>query len=171
MSTEPVGAEALLAHLHGAPADGLRLDYDARLVRRKRLVTTGGRALLVEFERPVDLGRFAGLRLPDGTEIAIEAAPEPVLVVTGALPRLAWHIGNRHAPCEVADDHLVIRDDPVLARMLEGLGADIRRDARPFRPEGGAYGHGRVMGHDHGPDRHDHDHHHGHGDGRGPADG
>jgi urease accessory protein len=26
----------------------------------------------------------------------------------------------------------------------------------PFSPEGGAYGHGRTMGHDHGPQFHSH---------------
>ncbi|MFU8836628.1 MAG: urease accessory protein UreE, partial [Roseovarius sp.] len=29
----------------------------------------------------------------------------------------------------------------------------------PFTPEGGAYGHGRTMGHDHGPSHHHHHHH------------
>lgn len=103
-----------------------------------------------------DLSHHAGLRLPDGTEIALEAAPEPVLIVTGDLPRLAWHIGNRHTPCQVETDHLIIRADHVLQGMLEGLGAGITPDTRPFHPEGGAYGHGRTMGHSHGPDDHDH---------------
>ncbi|PWJ20482.1 urease accessory protein UreE [Jannaschia seohaensis] len=144
----------LLDHLH-APADTIRLDYDARLVRRKRLVTEGGRAVHLDLPELTDLSHYAGLRLPDGTEIALEAAPEPVLVIRGDLPRLAWHIGNRHTPCQMGGDHLVIRDDHVLRGMLEGLGAEIQEDARPFHPEGGAYGHGRTMGHDHG---HSHDH-------------
>jgi urease accessory protein len=49
-------------------------------------------------------------------------------------------------------DHLVIREDHVLERMLAGLGATITRAVQPFKPEGGAYGHGRTMGHSHGPD-------------------
>jgi urease accessory protein len=138
----------LLDHLHG-PADVLRLDYEARLVRRKVLVTEGGREVPLDLPSVTDLGRHAGLRLEDGTEIAIEAADEPVLIVRGELPRFAWHIGNRHTPCEIASDHLVIRDDHVLRRMLEGLGAEVEAARRPFRPEGGAYGHGRTMGHAH----------------------
>lgn len=141
-------AITLLDHLQ-APADTLRLDYDARLVRRKRLVTEGGRAILLDLPKLTDLSHWAGLALDDGTEIALEPAPEPVLVVRGDLPRLAWHVGNRHTPCQFDGDALVIRDDHVLRAMLEGLGAEVFAEMRPFHPEGGAYGHGRTMGHDH----------------------
>ncbi|KIT16128.1 urease accessory protein UreE [Jannaschia aquimarina] len=142
----------LLESLTRAPADLLRLDYESRLVRRKRLVTEGGRDVMLDLERPTDLGTYAGLALEDGTEIAVVPADEAVLRVTGDLPRLAWHIGNRHTPCEMTGAALVIRDDPVLRDMLERLGATIEVDRAPFRPEGGAYGHGRVMGHDHSHD-------------------
>ena len=141
----------LLDHLHH-PADTIRLDYEARLIRRKTLTTEGGRSVHLDLPRVTDLSHHAGIRLDDGTEIALEAAEEPVLTVRGDLARLAWHIGNRHTPCQMADDHLVIRDDPVLRRMLEGLGATVEADARAFHPEGGAYGHGRTMGHDHAHD-------------------
>ena len=146
----------LLDHLHGA-TDRLVLDYDARLVRRKRLVTERGRAVMLDLSRLTDLGRHAGLRLADGTEVALVAAEEPVLVIRGDLPRLAWHVGNRHAPCQIGADHLVIRADPVLRDMLVQLGAEVTDDARPFEPEGGAYGHGRTMGHSH-DHPHDPDH-------------
>ncbi|SFI36591.1 urease accessory protein UreE [Jannaschia pohangensis] len=142
---------ALLDHLHHA-TDVIRLDYDARLVRRKRLMTEGGRAVMLDLPELTDLSRIAGLRLEDGTEIALEAAAEPVLVIRGDLPRLAWHIGNRHTPCQIDGDTLVIRADHVLRGMLEGLKAEVTEDVRPFHPEGGAYGHGRTMGHDHGHD-------------------
>ncbi len=132
-----------------AAQDVIRLDYDARLARRKRLVSEGGQGVLLDLPELTDLSHFAGLELENGTQIALEAAAEPVLVIRGDLPRLAWHIGNRHTPCQMGGDHLVIRADHVLRGMLEGLGADVSEDSRPFRPEGGAYGHGRTMGHDH----------------------
>ena len=34
--------------------------------------------------------------------------------------------------------------------MLRHLGAELRPVEAPFRPEGGAYGHGRTHGHHHG---------------------
>tara|TARA_R110002033_G_scaffold595_5_gene5506 strand:- start:606 stop:1058 length:453 start_codon:yes stop_codon:yes gene_type:complete len=142
-----ISVTTLLSHLH-APTDTIRLDYDARLVRRKRLVTEAGRAVMLDLPAITDLSHHAGLRLDDGTEIALEAAAEPVLVIKGNLPRLAWHIGNRHTPCQIDGDTLVIRDDHVLRAMLEGLGAQVTADTRPFHPEGGAYGHGRTFGHD-----------------------
>ena len=82
--------------------------------------------------------------------IAVEAAPEPLLRITGDLTRLAWHIGNRHTPCQIAGDHLLIRADHVLADMLARLGATVEPVTGAFTPEGGAYGHGRTHGHDHG---------------------
>jgi urease accessory protein len=59
----------------------------------------------------------------------------------------------------------VIRRDHVLEKMLTGLGAELLICDAPFRPEGGAYGHGRTMGHDHGGHDHPHDHGHSHGHG------
>ena len=47
--------------------------------------------------------------------------------------------------------------------MLAKLGAEVMPVEAPFRPEGGAYGHGRTLGHEHGPDRGQglaHVHHH-----------
>ena len=157
---------ALLDHVDDA-TDILRLDYEARLLRRKRLVTDGGRGVLIDLPALTDLSDHAGLRLEDGSEVALHAADEAVMVVRAgpgaSLARLAWHIGNRHTPCRIEADHLVIRDDHVLRAMLSRLGAVLSDETRPFRPEGGAYGHGRTMGHDHdhGPG-HGNDHGHGH---------
>lgn len=128
------------------------LTYDQRLMRRKRLVTVHDEGFMVDLPAVTNLDPYWGFELADGRCIQIVAAEESVLVVTGDLPRLAWHIGNRHTPCEITPHYLVIREDPVLEGMLRGLGATILRSSRPFAPEGGAYGTGRTMGHAHGPD-------------------
>ena len=54
-------------------------------------------------------------------------------------------------------------NDHVLEAMLRKLGADICHKDLPFRPEGGAYGHGRTFGHDHASS-HDHSNEHHHND-------
>ena len=131
-------------------ADRVVLGYEDRFLRRKRLVTEGGRRVLVNLPETVSAEAGDCFELMDGRLIVVEAAAEPVLEVRGDLPRLAWHIGNRHTPCEIAADHLVIREDHVLKAMLVQLGAAVTHAMSPFRPEGGAYGHGRTMGHDHG---------------------
>jgi len=134
------------------------LDYGARLLRRKRLVAADGTAFLVDFVRATHVEPGQAFLLEGGGAIAIRAADETLLKVSGDLPRLAWHIGNRHTPCEVAPAHLLIQYDPVLREMLLGLGATLEEVEGPFRPEGGAYGHGRTMGHYH---HHDEAHEHG----------
>lgn len=133
-----------------AVVDRVVLGYEDRFLRRKRLITEGGQGVLVNLPETVSAEAGDAFELLDGRLILIEAAAEPVLEVRGDLPRLAWHIGNRHTPCEIAPDHLVIRDDHVLKAMLLQLGAQVTHAMAPFRPEGGAYGHGRTMGHDHG---------------------
>ncbi|QLQ18440.1 MAG: urease accessory protein UreE [Exiguobacterium profundum] len=130
------------------------LGYDARFLRRKRLETVHGEGFLVDLAETTSLDHGDALQLEDGRLIEVIAAEEPILVVTGDLPRLAWHIGNRHTPCQIEPHRLLIRQDHVLEAMLVQLGATVTRSSEPFTPEGGAYGHGRTMGHDHG---------HGHG--------
>lgn len=139
------------ADLAGRTAvDHVVLGYEERFLRRKRLITEGGHGVLVNLPETTSAEAGDAFELLDGRLIAIEAAAEPVLEIRGDLPRLAWHIGNRHTPCEIRSDHLVIRDDHVLKAMLVQIGAEVRHAMAPFRPEGGAYGHGRTMGHDHG---------------------
>jgi urease accessory protein len=152
----------------GPAADRVVLGYDARFLRRKRLVTEAGNSVLADMPETTNLEDGDALELADGRLIAVEAAEEPVLAVTGPdLARLAWHIGNRHTPCQIEAGRLVIRQDHVLAGMLVGLGAKVVETIEPFRPEGGAYGLGRTLGHAH--DRgggHDHANEHGHGHGK-----
>ena len=72
-----------------------------------------------------------------------------MVIVRGPLARLAWHIGNRHTPCQIGPDHLIIRRNPVLESMLDQMGATVTLTIAPFHPEGGAYGIGRTLGHAH----------------------
>jgi len=140
------------------PYDQVVLGYDERFLRRKRLVTVHGEGFLVDLPETTNLTEGDCFRLADGRLVEVISAEEPLLQVTGDLPRLAWHIGNRHTPCQIEADRLLIRVDHVLEAMLKQLGATVTKVSEPFTPEGGAYGHGRTMGHDHG---HLHVHHHG----------
>lgn len=131
-------------------ADVVVLDYESRFLRRKRLTSRDGLAFLVDLPQTTSLDAGDAIVLEDGRLIGVQSAVEPCLRVEGPLPRLAWHIGNRHTPCQIASDHLLIRADHVLESMLRGLGARVTPTMAAFDPEGGAYGHGRTMGHDHG---------------------
>ena len=144
----------------GAAEERVTLDYAGRFLRRKRLETDRGRAFLVDLPQTVSLNQGDRFDLDDGSRVAVVAAEEPLLAVRGDLIRAAWHIGNRHAPCQIGPDRLLIQDDPIMADMLARLGLEVTRITAPFVPERGAYGHGRTHGHDHS---HEHNHAHSHG--------
>ncbi|MFQ6553821.1 urease accessory protein UreE [Aestuariibius insulae] len=139
-SVEPSSAEV---------AGSVQLDYAARLLRRKRLVTVEGWDFLVDLPKAMSVDHGDAFILEDGRFVAVVASEEAVLEVRGDLPRLAWHIGNRHAPCEIGSDALIVQDEAVMRDMLARLGAKLRPFSAAFTPEGGAYGHGRVAGHSH----------------------
>ena len=144
-------------------ADTVTLDYTARFLRRKRLVSDSGEAFLVELPETRSLSETDGFVLDDGRIIAIHAKPEPIMKVRDVnLARIAWHIGNRHTPCQVKTDCLLIQEDHVLEHMLRLLGAEIEKLEAPFTPEGGAYGHGRTHSHEHSKSEPyiNHAHHH-----------
>lgn len=162
----------------GKAHDTVAMTYDQRLLRRKKLTTSQGEAFYVDLPKTISVAAGQGFLLSDGRIVCVEAAHEDLFSITGPdMLRYAWHVGNRHTPCELAPDQLVIQRDPVLKAMLLQLGAEVKDIEAPFTPEGGAYGHGRTMGHDHGghdhvdpvqPDDghnhelHHHDHIHGH---------
>ena len=131
-----------------AADDSITLGYEARLLRRRRLETAGGLAFLVDLPESRSLDAGDVLLLDDNRRIAIEAAKEPLYAVTGDLTRLAWHLGNRHTPCQIERDRLLIQRDHVLAKMLRHLGATVTEVTEAFTPEGGSYGHGHTMGQD-----------------------
>lgn len=158
-------------------ADRVVLDYRDRFLRRRRLLTASGAALIVDLPETVSLEDGDAFVLDDGGLVAVEAAAEPLIEITAPpelLARLAWHIGNRHTPAEIGDGRILVQRDHVIADMLTRLGAAQREISAPFRPEGGAYGHGRTHGHHHGGatddphghthagGAHDHDHDHTH---------
>ncbi|MBO9411427.1 MULTISPECIES: urease accessory protein UreE [unclassified Ruegeria] len=137
-------------HTHGDPADHLSLTYEDRFLRRKVLTCDSGEQILIDLSQTTSLDHGGALVLEDGREVLIQAAPEALLEVTSDdLTRIAWHIGNRHTPCQVDPDRLLIQVDHVIRDMLLKLGATVREIREPFTPEGGAYGHGRTHGHAH----------------------
>ena len=157
MTDFPLAQTLLRKDTWRGTAEIVTLDYQARFLRRKRLQTDLGRPFVIDLEKTTSLEEGDALMLSDGSRVVIRAAAEPVLVITGPdLPRLAWHIGNRHTPCQIETDRLIIQRDPVIRDMLTRLGARITEATIPFTPEGGAYGHGRTHSHEHGATAHAH---------------
>ena len=141
-------ATSVLRLAAGAPdaaVDTLTLTHDQRHRRRIAMVTDGGLSFLLDLSKAAVLDEGDAVRLEDGRLIVIRAAPEPVVEIrahdTLTLKRIIWHLGNRHAPAEIADDAVYIAQDHVLIDMASALGARTRLVERPFRPERGAYDH------------------------------
>ena len=136
-----------------APADSLELSYEQRFCRRKILQTNGGKAFLLDLPKPTELMSGYAIQLEDGALVAILEASEQIMRAwperSQELARVAWHVGNRHTPCQIFDDHLVLKPDKVLADMLEVLGCRIDYAVGTFQPERGAFGVGRTHSHEH----------------------
>jgi urease accessory protein len=145
-------------------ADTVTLDHEGRNRRRIALKGDGGLEVLLDLDKATALNDGDALKLEDGRLVQVKAAPQRLLEIRAENPvrllRIAWHIGNRHAPAEVTADAIYIEDDHVLAEMVRGQGGAATPVTRPFQPERGAYEH--DCGHDHGSHAHNHDHNHEH---------
>ena len=136
----------------GEARGSVTLSYDDRHRRRVRLNSDAGEPFLLDLPQAEVLGAGDGLQLSDGSWLLVKAAAEMLIEVTAEpalLLRLAWHIGNRHLPAQIEERRILIRDDHVIAAMLEGLGGRLRRISAPFTPERGAYASAAPHHHEH----------------------
>ncbi len=138
-----------VTHAHST-SETVTLTYGDRFLRRKLLTSDSGEEFIVDLPETVSLNTGDAFKLDDGRLIGVLPALENLLEITGPdLTRLAWHIGNRHTPCQIEPDRLLIQHDHVMHDMLAKLGANLAEVTEAFTPEGGAYGHGRTHGHAH----------------------
>lgn len=151
------------------PEDRVVLTYEYRHRRRITLTSEKGVEFLLNLASVPDLKDGDGLLLSNGKTILVAAAAEDLMEISCPDPlrfaRIAWHLGNRHLPTEIAPGVFRIHADHVIADMAKGLGATVTAVQAPFNPEGGAYA--EAAAHEHGHDDHDHDHGHVHGPGCG----
>ena len=161
------------------PDDKVVLTYEYRHRRRITLTSERGVEFLLNLASVPDLREGDGFLLSNGKTILVAAAAEDLMEISCSDPlqlaRVAYHLGNRHLPVEIAPGVLRIHADHVVGDMAKGLGAKVALVQAAFNPEGGAYAettaaehghhdhghaehvHGPGCGHDHG-----HDHNHGH---------
>ena len=78
--------------------------------------------------------------LEDGRLVEVVAAPEPLAEIRGVDPRhmlrLAWHLGNRHLPTQIAGKRLRIRRDHVIEEMVQRARRQRHRDRSAIRSRG-----------------------------------
>ena len=130
--------------------DTITLTYHDRFVRRKKLVSDNKFEFLVNLPETISLQENTAFVLENGSLILIKYAKEPLVEIVGQnLMKIVWHIGNRHIPCQIELDRLLIQDDKVIEELIIKLGGTIKKIYQEFCPEGGAYGIGRTHGHQH----------------------
>jgi urease accessory protein len=144
----------------------LKLPFDSRQKSRLRTKLVSGEEVALVLPRGEILRGGDLVTASDGRVIEVVAEPEKLLhIETDSLPRVAYHLGNRHVPVQVGRGFLRIAEDHVLEEMLKKLGAKVSRVEAPFEPEAGAYAGGHQHQHDemgHGGKIHDHHHDHDH---------
>jgi urease accessory protein len=126
------------------------LTFDARCKSRLLLTLDNGEQAALMVERGRTLRDAERVKLVDGREVEIVAAPESLLEAVSSDPlliaRAAYHLGNRHVAVQLLPDRLRFLTDHVLSDMVAGLGLRVSALVAPFEPEGGAYGHQHAHG-------------------------
>ena len=133
--------------LAGYERDALVLTAAERRWGRRRITTSGGRALALALPTGSLLVPGQILHVGPRWYVVVEAAPEPVLAFTPrsreeAL-RLAFEVGNRHFTLALDGDRLLVPDDPAMERFLTRAGIPFARERAVFVPMG--------VGHQHEP--------------------
>ena len=130
--------------------DIISLTYDQRFIRRKKVKSDNGIEFLVNLPETKSLKPGQAFELDNLDLIKVLAKVEVLLEIKGNnLMQLLWHIGNRHIPCQIEKDRVLIQFDKVIGDMILRLGGKIHQVKEAFNPEGGAYGMGRTHGHKH----------------------
>ena len=130
--------------------DFIELSYDERFLRRKKLIFYNGIEFLVDLKNTISLKKDDMFKLDSGLLINVRYKIEELLEIKGNnLMHLIWHIGNRHIPCQIEENRILIQNDKVIEEMILRLNGQTKVVLEAFDPEGGAYGIGRTHGHRH----------------------
>ena len=130
--------------------DTITLNYNDRFIRRKKLVSDSKFEFLVNLPKTISVNKDDGFLLDDGNVILIKNAKETLIEIRSEdLTKDTKHIGNRHIPCQIETNRLLIHEDKVIENLIIRLGGSIKKISEEFSPEGGAYGIGRTHGHKH----------------------
>jgi urease accessory protein len=124
--------------------DRVALTWEQRQRSRQKLRTVQGREIALALPTGTQLQAGDLLAVLEGW-ITVELAPEDVLLIR---PRslqetafVAYQIGNRHLPLEIAAQGLKTLYEPVLETYLRRQGMAVERTQLPFTPVSATSGH------------------------------
>ena len=125
------------AATEAAPEGRIWLDHARRCVSRQRVRLEDGREAGLILPRGTVLRDGDLVLSEDGQAARIKASPEELSETACpdalALARLAYHLGNRHAVLMLLPGAVRYPRDPVLDRMVRGLGHGVSHVRRALR--------------------------------------
>ena len=131
--------------LRAKEEDTLVLTWDERRWLRGRFTTARGRKIGIALPTGTTLTPGAILHLAADWYLRIEAALEPVLVVSpggyAEAMKIAFEVGNRHFPLALQDGKILVPDDKVMVRLMDRLGTPWERRRAAFDPIGSTPSH------------------------------
>ena len=99
--------------------DEISLSYEDRFIRRKKLIANNGTEFLVNLEETVSVNENNFFELENGNLIKVLSKEENLIEITGDnIKQIIWHIGNRHLPCQIEENRILIQDDAVILDMV-----------------------------------------------------
>lgn len=134
--------------------DTLPLTAEERTRSQYRFQTASGEDLHLRLPRGIVL-KDKDLLTTEQADFVVKVVAKPEAVYTVLtnnsllLLKAAYHLGNRHIALEVNPNYLRLLPDPVLRKMLENMGLQVREEVTIFCPEIGAYVHHHTDNHDH----------------------
>jgi urease accessory protein len=128
----------------GAIIDRVALTWEQRQKSRQKLVTLQGCAIALALATGSQIRDGDLLPVPGGW-IAVELALEDILFVRPRSPQelafVAYQIGNRHLPLEIADQGLKTLYEPALESYFRQRGIAAERAQQSFTPMSATSGH------------------------------
>lgn len=148
-TTVPVVTDTHLhAHeteLAGRERDVLVMTAEERRWGRRRVVTRGGRELVLALPTGSALTPGDVLHVGPDWYVVVEAAAEPVIAVTPRSPeealRVAFEVGNRHFTLAIDGARLLVPDDTAMEQLLTRLDVRWTRERAVFVPIGAGHRH------------------------------
>jgi urease accessory protein len=124
--------------------DYIDLEWQQLNKKRLRTRTVQGREVAIILKDDVNLSSGDILFSSDDLEVVVRARKEPALVIYPETPlemgKACYQLGNRHLPCLITEEEIIVRYDNTLVPVLEEVGVRYekteRRFTRPFKYAG-----------------------------------
>ncbi|MBM7570478.1 urease accessory protein UreE [Aquibacillus albus] len=109
-------------------------ELNKRILRKKTDKGTDV-AIALEDKQPLKVGDI--VYQDDHVQVVIRTKKEKVYVIYPdsivQMGKMAFELGNRHTPCLISDDEIVVRYDETLERLFEEVGVKYEQTERRFK--------------------------------------